>query len=271
LGGVEVAVGDVNGDGENDIVTAMSYNGNEVRVFNNPTGKVLGTPTPFHPAYNFGTAATPATAVAAFSPYGTSFKGGAVVEVADMGTVTGSLTLNNIPDGRAEIIVGNGSGMQPTIYVYGFLPALPSFAFRMRTYLPFTSTFRGGISLDVARVNADAIPDILVGTGNGGGSLVQVLNGINGALIKQVTAYPQSYTASYNAPVHVQAVDDNGDGIADYFLTAQGSDGDTRKIRQFDFDPLNPNAVDEIMGMSDDFCGAYFLATLNDRPPPVIP
>ena len=90
-----------------------------------------------------------------------------------------------------------------------------------------------------------------------------MLNGINGAVIKQVTAFPSSYTPSYNAPVHVAAVDENGDGIADVFYAAQGTDGTTRKIRKFNFDPLNPKAVDEIMETSADFGGAYFLAILK--------
>jgi hypothetical protein len=276
-GGVDLAVGDVNADGQKDIIAAMSYNGNQVKVFRNPGGTVPGTPTPFHPAYNFGTATAVATAFSTFTPYGTMFKGGATVKAADMGTVINATTktLNQTPDllanpnaDRAEIIVGNGSGMSTSIQIWGFYP-LPgpattsAVAYKLRTFTPFSSTFRGGVSLDVARVNGDAVPDILVATGNGGGSVVKVLNGVNGAVIKQVTAFPSSYTPSYNAPVHVAAVDENGDGIADLFFAAQGTDGTTRKIRKFNFDPLNPKAVDEIMETSADFKGAYFLAALK--------
>jgi len=276
-GGVELAVGDVNADGQKDIIAAMSYNGNQVKVFRNPAGTVPGNPTPFNAAYNFGTATAVATAFSTFTPYGTTFKGGATVKAADMGTVIGGTTktLNNTPDplanlnaDRAEIIVGNGAGMSTSIQIWGFYP-LPgptttsAVAFKLRTFAPFSSTFRGGVSLDVARVNMDAVPEILVATGNGGGSVVKVLNGVNGAVIKQVTAFPSSYTPSYNAPVHVAAVDENGDGIADFFFAAQGTDGTTRKIRKFNFDPLNPKAVDEIMETSADFRGAYFLAALK--------
>ena len=118
-GGVDLAVGDVNADGQKDIITAMSYNGNQVKVFRNPNGTVPGTPTPFNAAYNFGTATAVATAFSTFTPYGTTFKGGATVKAADMGTVINGTTktLNNTPDplanpnaDRAEIIVGNGEG-----------------------------------------------------------------------------------------------------------------------------------------------------------------
>jgi len=62
---------------------------------------------------------------------------------------------------------------------------------------------------------------------------------------------------------YVPFVDETGDGIADFFYAAQGTDGTTRKIRKFNFNPLNPNAVDEIMETSADFGGAYFLAILK--------
>ena len=257
-GGVDVAVGDVNGDGQKDIATAMSYKGNEVKVFRNPDG----------PSMDFGSPNAIAPHFTRFSPFG-SFKGGATVRVADMGGVIGGATktLNNLPDGRAELVVGNGSGLRSTIYVYGFFPipqpaTTTATAYRVRTLLPLAAGFRGGVSFDVARVNADLVPDIIVAAGNGGRSLVQVRNGIDGAVLKQVPAYSAGETP--NAPVHVAAIDNDGDGIADFFLTAQGSDGSSRRIRRFDFDPLNLAAVDEILENHADFAGAYFIAGLND-------
>ena len=64
--------------------------------------------------------------------------------------------------------------------------------------------------------------------------------------------------------MHVAAFDSNGDGIAEFILTVQGSDGATRKIRKFD--ALSGQLVDEVMESTADFCGAYFLAALNGRP-----
>jgi hypothetical protein len=162
--------------------------------------------------------------------------------------------------------------MSTSVQVWGFFP-LPGPAttsatpYKLRAFAPFASTYKGGVSsLDAMRANnADLIPDLFVGTGNGGGSLVKVINGVNGALIKQVTAFPSSSTPSYNAPVRALAIDDDGNGIADSFLVVQGTDGTTRKIRRFDLNPINPNAVDEIMETSVDFGGAYFLANLKSK------
>jgi hypothetical protein len=135
-------------------------------------------------------------------------------------------------------------------------------AILVRTFLPFGSAYKGGVSLDLARVDSDLVPDIIVSTGNGGGSQVQVLDGDTpGAILKGFTPYPSPYTPSFNAPVHTVAVDKNGDGIADFILTAQGTDGTTRRIRRYD--PLNPVLVDAILETHPDFAGAYFLATLK--------
>jgi len=245
----------VNGDGKNDIVTAMSYNGNQVTVFkNSSTGPAPFTPLKF-------------TAFSSFTPFGSAFKGGATVKAADLGqpVIVGGVKKldSSVLDGRAEVIVGNGPGARSTIDVFTYFGS-SSTATLVRTFQPFSPLFRGGVSLDVARVNADAVPDIIVAAGNGGSSQVLVLNGITGTILNGFTAYAPSDASSNNAPVHVAAVDANHDGIADFILTAQGTDGASRKIRKFD--ALTGQLVDQVMENSADFCGAYFLATLKSRP-----
>lgn len=84
-GGVNVAAGDLNGDGVAEIVTAASSGmGPQVRVFD-----------------------ASFRLIRAFSAYEASFTGGVRLSVAD---------LNG--DGRAEIITGNGPGRNPQIRVF---------------------------------------------------------------------------------------------------------------------------------------------------------
>ena len=241
-GGVDVAVGDVNGDGRNDIAAAMTYNGNQVKVFKNiSSGSSLA----------FNTFST-------FNPFGT-FKGGSTVEIASLGTAfkSGTATkLNNVVDARSEIIVASGSGMRSTIKVFAFTGSGKTPA-AVRTFLPLAAGFKGGITMDVARVNADAVPDIIVAAGNGGSSQVRVLSGTNGAILSGFNAFSDS---SRNAPVHVAAVDETGDGIADFIYAAQGTDGASHRIRKFE--ALTASLVDEVLESHPDFGGAYFLETL---------
>jgi hypothetical protein len=279
VGGVELAVADMNGDGFDDIITGMSYNGNEVRVF-----RSQGT-------FEFGNASTEAPRLTAFNPFGT-FKGGVVLRVADMGNVENvnvptpntKILNNNVLDNRPEIIVGNGPGMRSTVLVFGFFPDLEPATItapppvKLRTFTPFSNTFRGGISLDVARINADQVPDIIASTGSGGGSKVQILNGlngvngVNGALITpEFSAFPKAlFPSSYNTPLRITALDTDGDGDADQLLAYQGTDGKAGQIRLLN---LDGTAVDQIFeaqfdsvinGMPiNDFLNAYFVATLK--------
>jgi hypothetical protein len=255
-----------------------------VKVFKNPNGILTTSPTPYDPAYNFGTTSAVAASIVKFSPYGATFKGGASVEVADMGTVVGAATksLNTTLDNKLELIVANESGMRSTVYVYGFSPALTAATttatpYRVRTYLPFSSTFRGGMSLAVAPVvhaGQDLIPDIIVGAGNGGGSQVQILNGAatSTVILKGFQAFTAGDTTSFNVPVKVAAFDQDNDanGIAEFVLVSQGTDGVAGKIRKFS--TLNAGLVDQLMESGfdpapgvDDFLGAYFTATLKRK------
>jgi hypothetical protein len=256
IGGVNVAIGDVNGDGKNDIIAAQGYNGNRVTVFLNTSP----SPAPFSTLMF--------TAFSSVNPFGTAFKGGAVVGAADLGTATmvGSVKTfdSTVLDGRAEVIVGNGSGMRSTIKIFTYFGASSTLTL-VRTFLPFSPQFRGGVSLAMGRVNSDLVPDIVVAAGNGGASQVLVLNGITGTILVGFAAYAPPDKPSTNAPVHVATLDSNNDGITDFIFTAQGSDGATRKIRKFD--ALTGQLVDEFMESSPNFCGAYFLATLKSSRP----
>ena len=242
-GGVQVAVGDVNNDGFNDIVTAPTRGPEEIKVFLNQNGTSINT--------------TPARDIQQ-TQYGfsKSFIGGAVIGVADMGTFNGTTEVKvnktSVQDGYSEIVVGNGSGMAPVIDVInlGFNHPNPvNYAKVVRTMHPFNSTMRGGIFFDLGRVNSDAIPDLVVGTGNGGKSLVEVLNGCNGAVI---TGPFQTYfdtnpstpkPDNQQAPVRVALLDTNGDGIADEIVTVQGTDGKSQNIKFWN--PLTGHMVDQ--------------------------
>ena len=252
VGGVDVAIGDVDGDGKNDIVTAMTYNGNQVKVFKN----VSPGAAPF--------TSLKLSAVSSFNPFGNGFKGGATVEVADLGRpiMVGAVKKldSSILDGRAEVIVGSGGGTPATLKIFAFFGS-STMATPVRTYLPFGTAFRGGTALDVARVNTDLVPDIIVSAGNGGASQVLVLNGITGNVLNTFNAFSPPEAPSANAPVHVAAFDIHGDGIADFLFAAQGTDGATRKIRKFD--ALSGQLVDQIMETTSDFGGAYFLAACS--------
>jgi hypothetical protein len=244
-GGVNVAVGDVDGDGKNDIVTSPSYGRSEVKVWRNEydPGNPLADPI----------ADTPYRSFLAFP---SKFIGGSVVRVADMGTFLNGTTVDPLAlDGKGEILVGNGPGMRSTVKVFDATPSVPQV---VRTFLPFEATFRGGISLATIKVNGnDDIPDLIVGAGVGGMSRVRTLDGLTGSVLNTFTAYTDG---NPRAPVRVAGSDLTGNGIADRILTAQGTDGKSRRIKTFD---LSGTLVDSALESDPDFCGMYHLDVLN--------
>lgn len=205
-GGVEVASGDVDGNGRDDIVAARSRGNGEVAVF-------------------VSVDATDPIADAAYRriiPFGPRFNGGASVTVADVGTfAAGALTNGAVPDGRVEIVIGNGSGARSLVQVYD-VSATPRV---VATVQPFPAAFRAGVNVSAGRITADTIDDIIVASGRGGGGAFEVYNGQTGqgagGGLARVTAASAAFGRP-NSSVFIAPVDVTGDGRADRLFVTRG-------------------------------------------------
>lgn len=154
-GGVELAAGDVTGDGVPELVAAASTGAPRVRVFNGATGALL---------LDF----------AAFSTAGMNG-----VHVA-LGDVTG--------DGRADLIAGSGAGAEPTVRVFdGATGAV------VHEFLAYPAVFRGGVFVAAGDLNADGRADVITGPDTGGGPLVRAFNGATAAQMREFWAYDQAF------------------------------------------------------------------------------
>lgn len=139
-GGVRVAVGDVNGDGLDDIVTAPGAGFPAVvKVFDGRTGALISQQAPF----------------------GDRFMGGAYVAAGDLDG-----------DGISEIIVGSGAGGPTRIFVLDGRTGQP-----IVQRLAFHAGFAGGATVAAADLNGDGRAEIIAGSGPGGGSKVRVFDG----------------------------------------------------------------------------------------------
>jgi len=157
MGGIRVAVGDVDGDGTQDIVVAAGPNGPpHVKVFSGADGSLI----------------------ASFYAYGVGFTGGVDVAVAD---------LNG--DGYAEIITGSGPGAGPHIKVFD------GFDFtQTASYYAFDATFLGGIRVAVGDTNGDGTPDLIVGAQAGAEPRVTVFDGKTNAVLQNFFAFDPAFT-----------------------------------------------------------------------------
>ena len=208
-GGVNLAVGDVDGDDRADIVAAMASGAGEVRVFRSVDA---ADPIPDVPYRTI-------------RPFASTFGGGASVAVADMGTFANGTVIDaGKQDGKAEIIFGNGASIAPLVRVYDLSSTTPTV---IDTIRPLTAASKGGISVTTARVNEDSIPDIIVSEGRSNRPTTEVYDGrVTPAANARLTSY-QAFAALGRsvASAFTSAVDLDGDGRADSFYASQGYGG----------------------------------------------
>jgi len=160
-GGVNVAVGDVNGDGQDEIITGAGQRGGpHVRIFN-IEGQLL----------------------AQFFAYDKDFRGGVTVAVGD---VDGN--------GTEEVITGPGPGMAPIVKVFSMRGEL------IREFLVYAQHFQGGVNVGVGDVDGFGVDEIVVGAATGGGPHVRVFNG-RGELVSQFFAFNEEFRGGVTVSV----------------------------------------------------------------------
>ena len=160
-GPINVAAGDVNGDGQEEVITGAGEGGGpHLRIFN-IEGQLISH----------------------FFAFDKNFRGGVNVAVAD---VTG--------DGVDEIITGLGKGSQPEVKIFDYQGNL------IRQFLAYDAAFLGGVKVALGDIDQDGKADIVTGAGAGGGPQVRVFDA-QGKLVSQFFAYNQNFKGGVNVAV----------------------------------------------------------------------
>jgi hypothetical protein len=151
-GGVRVAIGDVNGDGVADVVTAPGPGMPPlVRVFDGRNLSVLRDWMAYEP----------------------NFQGGVFVALADL-----------TRQGRDEIVTGADAGGGPHVRIFNGLTG------RQRgQFFAYDEQFKGGVRVAVQDVNRDGVPDIVTAPGPGASPVIRVFSGETLRLVTEFNAY----------------------------------------------------------------------------------
>jgi hypothetical protein len=156
LGGVNVALGDVNHDGTDDVVTgAAAGTSPHVKVFDGVSSATLQS----------------------FLAFDDGFRGGVNVGAGDTNR-----------DGFDDVIVGAAVGTAPHVKVFdGRTRDL------LQSFFAFDGAFVGGVRVAGGDLNHDGQDDIIVGAGPGAGSHVKVFRGNDVALLSSRIIFEDTY------------------------------------------------------------------------------
>jgi hypothetical protein len=162
--GVNVAVGDIDGDAQNEIIVGAGYGGGpQVRIFKS-SGRVLGQ----------------------FFAYDKNFRGG--VEIATVKSGAGGR-------GSAELIVtspGNGGG--PHIRIFDHHSNL------INQFFAYDKNFRGGASVAGGDIDNDGSDEIITGAGPGGTPHLRTFE-IDSTLLSSFYAYSSQFSGGINVGI----------------------------------------------------------------------
>ena len=146
-GGVRVALGDVNGDGNRDIITAAGPSGSpHIKVFtliNDSTGNWSVNPQPIAQFYAFNLP---------------TFKGGVYIAAADT---------NN--DGFDDIICGAGATGGPRVTVYAGTATGVNTTSPLNNFFAYAPKFNGGVVVTAGQRNSNAGDEVIVAPASNAG------------------------------------------------------------------------------------------------------
>jgi hypothetical protein len=214
-GGVDVTVGDIDGDGVNEIIASRTSGLTRVNVFG--VDPLAADPVADVPIRRF-------VGLPAF------YRNGGGVTAGDYGTFVGGVQVSADPDGIDEIAVGSNAGIRAQVRLFDAFstPRL------VQRFFAFGARFRRGVSLSTAQWDGVGAEDIVVGAGVGGGSVVEIYGGNSFSQLARLTAF--SSFGQPNAAVNTAALDLDGDGIVDNLYSVQGrrGTGGSRGVRRYD-------------------------------------
>jgi hypothetical protein len=185
---VRVAVGDVNGDGVADIITAGTGR-LPVQVFDGATGERMDTPQ------------------GALRPFGPRYRGEMFIASADF---NGDDFSDIVIGGVNRVVVIDGQTGEPIAGPIG-------------DFVPFEGRGRGAVTVAAGLISSDDVPDILVGSAPRMPSLVNVFSGETGVRVASLNPFADvPAKRPYAGGLNVATGDITGGGLDEIITSPRG-------------------------------------------------
>jgi fibronectin-binding autotransporter adhesin len=206
-GGVRVALGDVNGDGIDELITGTGVGGGpHIKVFNLQGGQPVE--------------------VASFFAFEPTFMGGVNISTGDING-----------DGLADIIIGAGAGGGPRVKVFnGAANYLVNATTPLMDFFVYDPAFTGGVTVAAGNRDGYKGDEVITGAGFGGGPNIRSFNQF-GQMVDNFFAFSSAITSG----IYVAAGYVDADAIAD--IIAGTGFGTPTQVAAFFSTGANPTAI----------------------------
>jgi len=215
--GVNVAVGDIDGNGRDEIITApRTGDGPQVRIFNGWGQSIYTT---------------------GFYVYDTSFQGGVNITACDIDG-----------NGRDEIITGPGQNSGPQVRVFNYRGVWTGV-----DYYPFSDSDRGGVTVGCANVDGGKEEEIITAMQSNSQNWIKVYKGDKN---KTVVGLFRGWPEDTKTGVNVAGGDVDGDGMDEVVASVYQSGGPQVKMFEAYGTEVNPG----FFAFEQDFTGGVNIA-----------
>lgn len=152
-GGINVALGDVTGDGTADIIAGMASGNGHVKVFDGATYELIHQ----------------------FLPYGPGHRGGVNVAFGQIRAGEGGDIITGTARGRAVVKVFDGQSYDLVQRIVPYGPGV------------------SGVEVATANLDADYVSDLITAPGTGGRPVIKAFDGTTGAQVYEFLAFAPGY------------------------------------------------------------------------------
>lgn len=202
-GGVDVAAGDVDGDGKDEVVMSQFTQGSQVKVYRYNSGRQI---------------------MAVFSPFG-NITSGVTVTTGDVDE-----------DGLKEVICGASVGGGPHVRVYDIKNGQA--VLKSNSFFAFSKSSRTGVDVSAGDVNADGIDEIAISQLYNGEAWMKVYQYNS---VRTVLGSWRAFPAGVECGANVEMMDVDGDGRTEVLVGPNTGGGP--QVRAFEYNGQAVNGI----------------------------